>query len=193
MESSITITGCVTQPVGVLDIPATINGKPVTSIGDLTFSGRSGLTNVTIPSSVTSIGGRAFSNCSDLKSITIPLSVASIGASAFQHCRGLTSITIPSSVTSIGGAAFEDCSGLTSITIPSSVKTIETGAFGGCSGLTSVSVDASNSNYSSVDGVLFDKLKATLLQYPAGKAGVYEIPPSVTRIGSVAFDNCRGL
>ncbi len=121
----------------------------LTSIGDLAFWGCSGLTSITIPSSVTSIGDLAFWGCSGLTSITIPSSVTSIEGSAFRDCSGLTSITIPSSVTSIGGWAFYGCSGLTSITIPSSVTSIGYETFYGCSGLTNITVDSDNSVYDS--------------------------------------------
>ena len=109
-------------------------------LGYAAFSGCSGLTSLTIPSSVTSIGESAFSGCSGLTSLTIPSSVTSIGESAFSGCSGLTSFTIPSSVTSIGESVFFGCSGLTSFTIPSSVTSIGWGAFCGCSGLTSIYV-----------------------------------------------------
>lgn len=84
-------------------------------LGNYAFDGCSGLTSLTIPSSVTEIGGYAFSGCSGLTSLTIPSGVTSIGSEAFEGCSGLTSLTIPSSVTSIGDWAFEGCSGLTSI------------------------------------------------------------------------------
>ena len=61
------------------------------------------------------LGYAAFSDCSGLTSLTIPSSVTSIGEYAFNGCSGLTSLTIPSSVTSIGWGAFCGCSGLTSI------------------------------------------------------------------------------
>ena len=109
-------------------------------LGYAAFSGCSGLTSLTIPSSVTSIGESAFSGCSGLTSLTIPSSVTSIGESVFFGCSGLTSFTIPSSVTSIGESVFFGCSGLTSFTIPSSVTSIGWGAFCGCSGLTSIYV-----------------------------------------------------
>ena len=112
----------------------------VTSIGEYAFYGCSGLTSLTIPSNVTSIGESAFDGCSGLTSLTIPSNVTSIGESAFHGCSGLTSLTIPSSVTSIGYCAFLGCSGLTSFTIPSSVTSIGWGAFCGCSGLTSIYV-----------------------------------------------------
>ena len=119
------------------------NGGVYTSndkLGYAAFSDCSGLTSLTIPSSVTSIGEYAFYGCSGLTSLTIPSNVTSIGESAFYGCSGLTSLTIPSSVTSIGYCAFLGCSGLTSFTIPSSVTSIGWGAFCGCSGLTSIYV-----------------------------------------------------
>ena len=95
--------------------------------------GCSGLTSLTIPSSVTSIGWSAFSGCSGLTSLTIPSSVTSIGYYAFSGCSGLTSLTIPSSVTSIDDNAFSGCSGLTSIYVyPEKVPILGTGVFSGC-------------------------------------------------------------
>ena len=84
-------------------------------LGDYVFNGCSGLTSLTLPSSVTEIGEGAFLNCRGLTNFTIPSGVTSIGTSAFFCCYGLISLTIPSSVTAIGSRAFNDCSGLTSI------------------------------------------------------------------------------
>ena len=84
-------------------------------LGDYVFFDCSGLTSLTLPSSVTEIGEHAFLNCRGLTNLTLPSGVTSIGTSAFFCCYGLISLTIPSSVTSIGGFAFNDCSGLTSI------------------------------------------------------------------------------
>ena len=50
-----------------------------------------------------------------------------------------------------------------------------------------------NSNYSSQDGVLFNKDKTILIQYPGGKQGYYSIPTSVTSIGDYGFYGCIGL
>ena len=109
-------------------------------LGDYAFYGCSGLTSLTLPSSVTKIGCYALFNCIGLTSLTLPSSVTEIGEHAFLNCRGLTNFTIPSGVTKIGGAAFFSCYGLISLTIPSSVTAIGSGAFNGCSGLTSIYV-----------------------------------------------------
>lgn len=87
---------------------------------------------------VTSLGASCFEDCSGLTSITIPSSVTSLGESCFYGCRGLTSITIPSSVTSLGDGCFQGCSGLSSITIPSSVTSLGWYCFIYCQKLESV-------------------------------------------------------
>ena len=147
-------------------------------LGDGAFSGCSGLTSLTLPSSVTSIGDNAFSGCSGLTSLTLPSSVTWIGWDAFTGCSGLTSLTIPSGVTWIGYYAFEGCSGLTSLTIPSSVTSICGGAFYGCSGLTSLTIP---SGVTSIGEMAFN-----------GCSGLTSltIPSSVTSIGDWAFKGC---
>ena len=107
-------------------------------LGDYVFNGCSGLTSLTLPSSVTKIGCYALFNCIGLTSLTLPSSVTEIGEAAFLNCRGLTNFTIPSGVTSIGTSAFFCCYGLISLTIPSSVTAIGSQAFKHCSGLTSI-------------------------------------------------------
>ena len=140
----------------------------VTSI-DWAFYGCSGLTSVTIPSSVTSIGTWAFEGCSGLTSVTISNGVTSIGSGAFQNCFGLTSVTIPSSVTSIGECAFYGCTSLTSVTIPSSVTSIGNSAFRSCSSLTSVTIPSS---VTSIGSEAFNCQKLTkvisLIEVPFG-------------------------
>jgi len=150
------------------------------------FSGTRGLTSVTMPNSITSIGAYAFSG-SSVTSINIPSSVTSIESGVFYNCTGLTSITIPNSVTTIGDVAFSGCSGLTEINIGNSLTYIEEAAFSGCSSLMAINVDDANGTLCSENGVLFNKAKTWLIQYPAGRKGAYTIPNTVTAIGREAF------
>jgi hypothetical protein len=151
------------------------------------------LTNISLPNNITEIREFAFVGCSGLTGITIPNSVTLIGWGAFQYCTGLTNVTIGNSVTSIDSEAFDHCTGLTGITIPNSVTLIEWGAFQYCTGLKEFIVSEQNSNYSTINGVLFDKNKTTLLVYPNAKGTSYTIPNSVTSIRYRAFSYCSGL
>ena len=127
-------------------------------------------------------------------SYTIPNSVKNIGNVAFSDCASLSSITIPNSVTSIGAEAFSDCTSLNNVTIPNSVTSISVEPFKSCKSLSTIIVDTANLNFSSLDGVLFDKTKATLITYPVGKTTKnYAIPFTVSIIESSAFKSCLSL
>lgn len=126
-----------------------------------------------------------------LKTIEFPASLRSFGMYSFTNCNGLTSVSIPSMVTYIASNAFASCNGLTSVKIPSTVITIEPGAFTGCPG--SIDVDPNNPNYSSIDGVLFNKAQTELIQFPTSKSGDYLVPSTVIHIGSFSFFNSMSL
>jgi hypothetical protein len=119
--------------------------------------------------------------------------VTSIGEFAFgtgswrYSETNLISVTIPDSVTNIEQAAFENCQNLTNVMIGNGVINIKEGAFYNCWSLTALTVDAENHVYSSVDGVLFNKNRTKLLEYPLGKTGSYTIPDGVTSIEPGAF------
>ena len=166
----------------------------VTRIGCCAFFACVNITSITIPNSVTTIGCVAFYACNSLSSITIPNSVTTIEYFAFHNCRGLISITIPNSVITIEGYAFEGCEKLPSITIPSSVTSIGELTFKACPSLTSIDVESENKDYTSENGILFNKNKSTLVCYPMGKTeDFYVIPNSVTSTGAYAFYGCENL
>ena len=112
-SAKITITS-YTGSSSTVNIPSTINGLPVTSIGSNAFWRSLSVTSVTIPSSVTSIGYAAFFG-ENLTSVMLPTSVTTIGDYAFGDCFSMTSATIPGSVTSIGSWAFSYCTNLTQV------------------------------------------------------------------------------
>ena len=168
--SYVAITDYPTTAAGAVIIPPTINGKPVKNIANGAFSYCSSLTGVTLPSSVTSIDSEAFSYCSNLATINFPAGLTTIGRNAFFYCNSITTVTLPSSLTTLGESAFSRCSGLMSI-----------------------SVSPSNPVFVTVGGVLFNKSKTKLLQYPGAKSGPYIVPATVTEIGSEAFFNADNL
>ena len=162
----------------------------VTSIRDSAFYGASALATITFEtgSQLTRIGDYAFTGASSLTSITIPAGVTSIGDSAFTGASSLASITIPAGVTGIGYGAFQNATALTNIIIPASVTTIGDLAFANTILLTNITVDTENANYSSTEGVLFNKNLTTLINYPTGNSRTsYSIPASVTSIRDSAF------
>jgi len=129
---SVLITGFIKLNVGV-QIPAQIQGLPVTEIGERAFREK-GITSVTIPSSVTRIGEWAFTK-NALTAVTIPGNVVSVGKFAFAN-NAFTSIVLENGVQSVGQGAFEkqtkfseDVSTVPNIIIPSSMKKIEDEAF----------------------------------------------------------------
>jgi hypothetical protein len=191
-------------------------GNRVTNIADNAFTGCKSLRSVTIPNSVTNIGWQAFwqctsltdvtigdsvtnieefafSTCTNLASLAIGTNVTTIRPQAFESCFSLTNVTLPDSVTSIWIAAFNACTSLTNVTVGTGLTNIASDAFIGCGSLMSFTVAALNPIYCSVDGVLFDKSRTTLVEYPQGRVGSYTIPTRVTSIGYGAFANCTSL
>ena len=181
-DGTVEITGFSDDSVTSLDIPATLNGYTVTSIGsdDWRYSGFAHLTSITIPDSVTSIGDYAFSVCSSLTSITIPNSVTSIGYEAFYE-SGLSSVKIGNGVTYIGEDAFKYCGKLTNVIMGNSIEIIDNCAFCGCESLKSITIP------DSVTSIGYEAF------YDCESLSSIIIPENVTSIGRSAFYNCSGL
>jgi len=191
--TAVEITGYPTTQVGPITVPDTIEGLPVTRIGDYAFDGCSGLTDITLPVTISSIGARAFRYCSGLTGINLPEGLGDIDAWAFSYCNGLTGLTIPSTVANISMRAFAYCNGVTTVTIPAGLTSLGAGVFANCGGLQSISVEAGNPNYVDVDGVVFSADLSTLQQYPTGRAGPYAIPPGTTAGIGLSFNGSNGL
>jgi len=145
--TSITIIACQTSAVGEIDVPATIVGKPVTSLQN-TFTGCHSVNSVTIPASVSTISTYTFFECGNLSTINVDsanTTFSSVDGMMLNKSQNTLlvypvgkgeSITIPASVTNIGTEAFSHCT-MVSITIPSNVESIGDWAFDHCSHLTS--------------------------------------------------------
>lgn len=187
------ISDCDTSVVSV-EIPAEIDGLPVTRIGSSAFMWCTNLLNVNIPDSVTEIDSEAFYGCSRLPGITIPDSVTKIGVCAFFRCSCLASLTIPDSVTEIsiytfygcsllesitishnvtriGVNTFEECSNLKSITIPDNVTNIDDYAFSGCSSLEKITIENPECEIYDAENTISDT--ATIYGYENSTAQAY--------------------
>jgi BspA type Leucine rich repeat region (6 copies) len=99
-------------------------------------------------------------------------------------------------VTGIGNYAFAIYAAsnpgwnLTNVIIPGSITNIGQQVFYYCHNLLAITVDSSNSAFSSVDGVLFNKSQTSLIEFPEGKSGAYNLPNNVTNIVPYAFQDC---
>lgn len=172
---------CPERKSGTYNIP-----DNVTEIAQRAFY-LSNMTSISMSNSVTLIGEQSFAFCYYLTDITLSNNLVEIKPWAFYHCSDLTTITIPSSVTIIGERAFYSA-GLISVTIPENVTSLGDNVFHGCNSLINIEVISANPNYSSLNGVLYNKDQTILLQYPKGKTNTsFEIPESVTSIGKYAF------
>ena len=187
-SGEITITDC-DKTVTAVEIPAEINGCPVTSIEDAAFRWCSNLTDITIPESITYIGKEAFSYTPWLKARQAenPLVIVNHIVIDGQTCTG--DVVIPDGVTSIANYAFSSDLGLatacstqmTSVTIPDSVTRIGSSAFSGCKGLLRVVLPKS---ITTIEVASF---------YQCSSLTTLTIPQGVTTIKSNAFAACIGL
>ena len=117
----------------------------------------------------------------------IPNTVKVISSIAFADNEYLREITIPDSVTNINEYAFAG-STIQTITIPASVNDIESGAFNYCYDLNEINVDKDNTNYTSEYGVLYNKDKTSIIQYPIGsESSTFVIPNGIVTICKFAF------
>ena len=156
-------------------------------IGDSAFAGCSSLTGVLIPNSVTQIANYLFYLCGKLTDVSFPSSIKSIGNYSFAG-TSLGSVVLPEGVVSVGPFAFSSCSRLTSIYIPKTVTSLAANALNQCPRLAEIQVDPLNTAYRSFAGVLFDKKRTVLIQYPLGNtADSYTIPDGVITIGNGSF------
>ena len=164
------------------------------SIGDGAFK-KTNLKKVTIPNSVTEIGVYAFSGCENLSSLTLSNKLDRIDEYCFENCTSLTSVTLPNSVTEIGGYVFDRCSSLKTASIGSGLKYCYTQGdsrfiFSDCIALESITVSSSNNNYSSANGIMYDKKKTEILVYPQGKKDTsYTVPSTINNLYRMSTNN----
>ena len=176
----IVITDCTPPENGSsfdVEVPAEIDGVPVTTIGESAFSHLDQIWAVTLPDTVTVIETKAFQGAL-VRELTLSKQLTAIGRAAFNKCTSLHSLELPDTLTSIGDSAFSH-SGLTSITIPDSITMIPEGMF-------------KNSQLQTIE---FPENLTSIgeLAFSGTKIESISIPDSVTELGSGIFYNTSSL
>ena len=203
-NTAYTLTGIGTCADVDVIIPLTYLDKPVISISPNAFAG-SNVKSVTVLSNITEIANGAFAGCDTLEAIIVDLSNSvyssvdgtlynKAGTKLIRYASGktATSFSIPTGVTEIATEAFSGCKNLSSVTVGANVNTIGEKAFFNCFSLTSITVSSSNANFSSKNGILYNK-NATLLITYAGSGSSFSVPAGVVEIGAYSFANASKL
>lgn len=164
------------------------------SIDSYAFAGCSSLNTINLPKGLSEIDERTFLNCSSLEEVILPNGITKIGGYAFDGCSSMKKLVLPDSVKTIETGAFANCGNLTSILLPLNLQFVDGSVFDQCNNLLEILVNQQNNNYSSIDGVLFNKEKTILHRYPEGKEeSEYTIPTKTQSIAGGAFKGCKNL
>ena len=148
-------------------IPTEIDGAEVTQLGN----------------TVNSI----FSTSSvSVKNVKISDGIKTIQKKAFYNCTSLESVLLSDTIELIDAEAFLNCESLKSINLPASLQKIEQ-AFDGCKQLKLISVDRDSKFFSSIDGVLYNKDKTSIVCYPEGKEAEFFSVPETVEIFASGF------
>ena len=132
-NGKVTITGTTTKVQSKISIPASIDGLPVTSIGEGAFFDCENLKTVLLPETIESIEKGAFYNCTNLQDINFPSQLKNIGKAAFYNCSLLT-FDNSWKVDNIGELAFYNCDSIEKISL-NQAGFIGEGAFANCDSL----------------------------------------------------------
>lgn len=132
-------------------------------------------------------------NGDEEQEVEIPEGVVTIAENAMASHPEIFSVTFPDSLRRIEADAFQACYSMPRVYFPRGVEYIDPRAFDECAGIYAFDVDKYNFHYTSKDGVLYDKNKMTLIQYPKSKSGNFTVPRGVIKIGEAAFFECEGL
>ena len=124
---------------GAYTIPSSVNGKTIDQIWTSGFEGASGLTGISIPSSIGRLGTAAFES-TGLTHVTIPDTVQQVDPAVFQNCTSLVSVKLPNGITEIDQYLFANCISLQHVDMPDTITKINIYAFHNCTSLTSLAL-----------------------------------------------------
>lgn len=216
-ENEVTIVGYVGTIEGTLEIPAEIDGLPVTRVEDDAFIKQNQLVEVVIPASVIEIGSTAFHDCENLQVFTVAEEnpvycvknglLLDKGEKVLIRCpsgRYGEVTDIPDTVFLISDAAFADCSSLSKIELPVSVLSIGAMAFSNCQSLSEVIVPSGVQTLP--DSAFADCIALQRVTLSEGLTNIsvaafrnctalqeVQLPDTLESIKSNAFENCSSL
>lgn len=148
---------------------------------------------VEVEKDVKKIGSGAFDRLTKTTSIVLPYGIEYIGKDSFYDVP-LVELNLPLTLKTLEEYGIRRISTIKSIYIPASVENIGECNFWQSGSYEEIIVDENNKNYVSVDGVLYNKDKTTLMYYPANKSGDhFTIPDSVTKIADSCFSINKNL
>ncbi len=101
---------------------ATVIPASVTTLGEDCFYG-SGITSITIPSTVTTFKDGIFKYCDQLADVNLSEGMTRVSGEMFRYCTGLQEIIIPSSLTGLAYYAFQGCTNLKKVTFMGNLPT----------------------------------------------------------------------
>ena len=162
---------------GAYTIPSSVHGKKIDQIWTSGFEGASGLTGISIPSSIGRLGTAAFEG-TGLTNVVIPDTVLQVDPAVFQNCTKLVSVKLPAGLAEIDQYMFANCISLQYVDMPDSITKINIYAFHNCTSLTSLALPK---NLSSLSVGCFDKcinlqhvvVPPSVISFPKDDVGVY--------------------
>ena len=183
---------------GLTNIKTFSFGNTVKNIPAYLCYNLSGLTSVSIPSSVTSVGNSAFMGCSGLATVNWNAANCSdfyYSATPFKGMTNIKTFNFGNTVIRIPSYLCYNLSGLTTVNIPSSVTTIGMDAFVNCSSLNKVEI-SNLANWCNID---FSSTASNPLYFAKNlylngtKITALIFPNTMTKIKNYSFYNCEGL
>lgn len=170
-DETLALLGYMSEDKNVV-IPSEIDGRKVRIIAHCAFANNEFAESITLPETVKVIESNAFMDCTSLTTINLSEGLETIRNRAFAYAPKLKNLYIPSTVTDIGSEYL----------------------FYDSLSLANIEVAPNNMNYSSKDGVLFNKDQTKLIYYPCAKSTkTYKIPSSVKVVEADAFRDCRRI
>jgi hypothetical protein len=202
VNTTVEITDYIGKETNHLDIPAMIEGKPVTSLAASSIS-LAAMTSVTIPATVETIGDFAFTGCINLTSVVIPASVNTFGIGPFYECHKLKSVVFQGTNVTLGGNDFARCFELDTLTLPSGLTAIPAGCFL-TTKLQSIEIPdtvttVGNQAFKDCDALTYVRFSSGMTEIPEQMFADCDaltrvfIPGFIGTIGKEAFSSCSAL